>query len=110
MPAESKNTHRTNKFSPIAIIGMSCLFPGSPDLSTFWANLVAGQSEIREATPSEWDSERYSHRSTDEYGAIYCSRGGFITDMAEFNPIEHGVMPKAVNGADPDQFIALSLA
>ena len=40
----------------------------------------------------------------------YCKRGGFITEFAEFDPMQCGVMPNSVQGADPDQFLALKVA
>lgn len=38
---------------------------------------------------------------------IYTAQGGWLHDLAEFDPREFGVMPNAVDGREPDQFMAL---
>ena len=40
---------------PIAIVGMSGIFPGSPDLDTFWRNLEEGKDLITRAPNERWD-------------------------------------------------------
>lgn len=105
-----KQTEKISTQGPIAIIGMSCIFPGAPDLSSFWSNLVAGRSSIRDAGEGEWNAAKYFSRDSQDFERFYCTKGGFVSEFAEFDPIEHGVMPRAVNGADPDQFLALKSA
>ncbi|WP_416211288.1 beta-ketoacyl synthase N-terminal-like domain-containing protein [Frankia sp. Cas3] len=41
---------------------------------------------------------------------IYCRRGGFVEEFATFDPIEFGIMPLAVDWAEPDQLLALRVA
>lgn len=94
----------------IAIIGMSCLFPKSPDLTSYWTNIVSGVDCTREVTEEEWDPKRYLDPQSTWLDRIYCRRGGFITELAEFDPLKYGVMPKSVEGSDPDQLLALRLA
>ncbi len=101
-----KSTRRP--VQPIAIVGMSCIFPGAPSLDQFWQNIVGGIDSIREVSSSEWDATTYRNKSS--FGKIYCSRGGFITEYADFNPLEFGIMPSSLRGADPDQFISLRVA
>ena len=43
----------------IAIIGMSCLFAGSPDVDTFWSNILGGVDNITEPPPEAWDLDVY---------------------------------------------------
>jgi|AGTN01.2.fsa_nt_gi Polyketide synthase modules and related proteins len=95
---------------PVAIVGMSCIFPGAPDLSSFWSNLVAGRSSIRDAGDNEWSVAKYLSKESTDFERFYCTKGGFISEFAEFDPVEHGIMPRAVAGADPDQFLALKTA
>lgn len=95
---------------PIAVVGMSCLFPMAGNLSSFWSNIVAGRDCLRKATPADWNGRRYDDRTDEVFGKIYCSRGGFISELASFNPLKFGVMPASVDGGDPDQFLALRIA
>lgn len=94
----------------IAIVGMSCIFPGAPSVKTFWNNITNGIDSIREAGPDEWDAEHYRNKNSKYFGQIYCTRGGFISEYADFDPLEFGIMPAGLKGSDPDQFLALRAA
>jgi len=98
------------KSGRVAIVGMSCLFPGAPDLATYWNNIVGGVDSIREASASEWDAGFYAGRDSSHFGGIYCGRGGFISEFADFDPLQFGIMPNGVNGGDPEQFLSLRVA
>jgi acyl transferase domain-containing protein/phosphopantetheinyl transferase (holo-ACP synthase) len=94
---------------------MSCLFPQSCDLVSFWQNIVQGKDCVREVAPEEWSQETFYQpydewRKNEHFEKIYCRRGGFITEEAEFNALKYGVMPNAVAATDPDQMLALRLA
>lgn len=96
---------------PVAIVGMSVLFPGAPDLATYWHNLVSGVDAITEVPPSRWDADEYyapgAERRADR---VYCRRGGFVDELAEVDVTEFGIMPAAVPATEPDQLIALRVA
>lgn len=94
---------------PVAVVGMAGLFPGAPDTGSFWENIVTGHDAISEVPPQRWDPEYYDPGRA---GAerFYCRRGGFVDDIATFDPARFGIMPVAVDHADPDQFVALGVA
>ncbi|MBY0548377.1 MAG: polyketide synthase [Candidatus Obscuribacterales bacterium] len=95
---------------PVAIIGMSCIFPGAPSAVQFWENIINGVDSIREPGEDEWNPETFKNKPATSFGNIYCTRGGFITEYADFDPLEFGIMPTSVRGGDPDQFLALRVA
>ncbi|MBA3994752.1 MAG: hypothetical protein C0469_14635, partial [Cyanobacteria bacterium DS2.3.42] len=95
---------------PIAIVGMSCLFPMAPGLASFFGNILAGKDCLREPNEQEWETIKYQNPSGSDFKKIYCVRGGFVSELADFDPLKYGVMPRAVHGADPDQFLALRVA
>ena len=97
-----------NSPTDIAIIGMSALFPGAKDLSAYWQNILNKVDAIQEA-PDKW-AKPYFDPNSKENDRLYTRKGGFLGDLAEFNPIEFGVMPNSVEGSDPDHFLALKLA
>ncbi len=101
---------KTDGQEPIAIVGMSCLFPMAPGLAPFFGNILAGRDCLREPNEQEWDTIKYQHPAGSDFKKIYCVRGGFVSELADFDPLKYGVMPRAVNGADPDQFLALRVA
>ncbi|WP_405496742.1 beta-ketoacyl synthase N-terminal-like domain-containing protein [Streptomyces sp. NBC_00096] len=94
-----------------AIVGMGAVFPGAADLAAYRRNLLAGTDCIGEVPPGRWDPEVYY----DPAGAtgpaagdrFYCRRGGFVDGLAAFDPTRFGIMPAAVDGAEPDQMLAL---
>ncbi|MFI8497150.1 beta-ketoacyl synthase N-terminal-like domain-containing protein [Streptomyces sp. NPDC085524] len=94
-----------------AIVGMGAVFPGAGDLAAYRRNLLAGTDSIGEVPPGRWDPEVYY----DPAGAtgpvsgdrFYCRRGGFVDGLAAFDPTRFGIMPAAVEGAEPDQMLAL---
>lgn len=95
------------KKSDIAIIGMACIFPGAPDLATFWHNITHEIDCISDIPPN-WSSAA----STDaENMEIYCRKGGFLQEKErQFNPMEFGIIPSGLEGAEPDQFFAVKVA
>jgi acyl transferase domain-containing protein/phosphopantetheinyl transferase (holo-ACP synthase) len=90
---------------------MAALFPGAADLDSFWQNLVEGRDAITEAPPDRLDPVYFD---VDPHGSgpdrFYCRRGGFLGDLATFDPRPFGVMPNAVDGVEPDQLVALRVA
>jgi acyl transferase domain-containing protein/phosphopantetheinyl transferase (holo-ACP synthase) len=96
--------------SKVAIIGMACLFPGAPDLATFWSNIIGSVDAMREAGEREWDPETHFKPGSTEFAYTYAKTGGFISDVAHFDPLKFGVMPNAVAGSDPDQLLTLKVA
>jgi len=99
----------TLKPGDIAIIGMACLFPGSPNLHAYWQNIVGKVSAIGDPPPG-WAADDIFDPDSHEANRIYCRRGGFLGDLARFDPTAYGIMPHAVDGAEPEHFLALRIA
>ncbi|MGH9162317.1 MAG: beta-ketoacyl synthase N-terminal-like domain-containing protein [Vicinamibacteraceae bacterium] len=93
----------------IAIVGMACVFPGARNVQEYWENILAKVSAIGDP-PADWEGELFVDPDVDANDRIYCSRGGYLGRLAEFDPLEHGVMPNAVDGGEPDHFLALRAA
>ncbi|ORE87487.1 glycolipid synthase [Oceanococcus atlanticus] len=92
----------------IAIIGMSGVYAGARDVPSFWNNIVNKVDAISEAD-EEWTGP-YLDPASKANDRIYTNRGGFLKDLATFNPAEFGIMPNAIDGGEPDQYLALRLA
>jgi len=96
----------------IAVVGLGCIYPGAVDVGAFWRNVVDGTDAIAEAPPDRIDP-RYFATSASDHGAdrFSCNRGGFVPEAAlRFEPGRFGIMPVAVDGAEPDQLLALTTA
>ncbi|WP_432011359.1 beta-ketoacyl synthase N-terminal-like domain-containing protein [Streptomyces cucumeris] len=99
---------------PVAIVGMSVLFPGAPGLAAYWRNLLDGVDAITDVPDGRWDSAYYAPGSAG-VGAtgpdrVYCRRGGFVDELAEVEAVRFGITPSSVSGTEPDQLIALKVA
>ncbi|MCX5193055.1 polyketide synthase dehydratase domain-containing protein [Streptomyces sp. NBC_00249] len=94
-----------------AIVGMGAVFPGAADLAAYRRNLLAGTDSIGDVPPGRWDPEVYYDPDAATGPAagdrFYCRRGGFVDGLTAFDPTRFGIMPAAVEGAEPDQMLAL---
>lgn len=94
----------------IAIIGIAGMFPCAPDLNTYWQNIISKVDAISDP-PEGWAAKEVFDPNSIANDRIYCKRGGFLGDIARFNPLEYGIMPSSVDGGgDPEQFLALRVA
>lgn len=96
--------------TPVAVVGMAVYFPGANDLETYWQNIVDGVDSITQVPPGRWDEEFYAPGGPPRSDRVYCRRGGFVDQSAEFDVTRFGIMPTSVAGTEPDQLIALDVA
>ncbi|WP_139488194.1 SDR family NAD(P)-dependent oxidoreductase [Brevibacillus dissolubilis] len=96
----TSSTVRRQTKEPVAIIGISGVFPGSADLNHFWHNLQAEKDLISEIPSDRWDHTQYGDHSALRYG-------GFITDVDKFDPLFFNISPKEAELMDPQQRLYL---
>src|SRR5690242_9122024 len=90
----------------IAIVGMAALFPGAPDLKTFWRNIRDGVDAIGEVPAARLEACFFDTQAKAP-DRFYCRRGGFIDEYAQFDPFAFGMMPMAAKNGEPDQLLSL---
>src|ERR1700712_4679319 len=94
---------------PIAVVGVSALFPGSTEVGGFWRDIVAGRDLLSDVPPSHWLIEDYYSADPTTPDKTYGKRGGFISPVP-FDPVEFGIPPSIVPSTDPAQLLALIVA
>ena len=94
---------------PLAVVGMSCRFPGAKDLATFWQLLRNGVDTITEVPATRWKIDDYYDPDASAPGKMYSRVGGFLDPVDEFDAAFFGVSPREALMLDPQQRLLLEV-
>jgi len=102
---EKNNTY----MEPIAIVGLSCRFPGAHNKNEFWNILANGKNSISKIPDERWQllnetSEPLLRQSSYPY------YGGYLQNIAEFDAYHFGISPREARRMDPQHRILLEVA
>ncbi len=96
--------------SPIAIVGMACRLPGAANPDALWRMLCAGEHALREVPGDRWAAADHVDPDRRAPGKMVTARGGFLDDVAGFDPEFFGTSAREAVQMDPQQRLALELA
>ncbi|OLT37576.1 hypothetical protein BJF84_05920 [Rhodococcus sp. CUA-806] len=95
--------------NPIAIVGMSGLFPKATSHREYWQNIVDGVDCTEEVPESRWSLDDYYDADKTTPDKTYSRRGAFLPDV-DFDPLEFGLPPNQLEVTSTMQTLSLGVA
>ncbi len=98
------------KQGPIAVVGMSCRFPGNINSPTeYWDFICSKKDGISEIPGERWHLKKFFHPKKGIKGKSYTAKGGFLKDIDLFDADFFRISPREAAYMDPQQRILLEL-
>ena len=95
--------------TPVAVIGIGCIFAKSTDLKAYFHLLIRGVNGISNPPPSHGHLMDYLDADPKKPDHIYCNRGGFLPTI-DFDPTEFNIPPNVIEATDTSQLLGLLTA
>ncbi|QMV14111.1 non-ribosomal peptide synthetase/type I polyketide synthase [Vibrio spartinae] len=98
----------------IAVVGMSCRFPGATTPEAFWTQCLQSGNQFETIPVSRFDAGQYlqvvSQKEALSPQTIYMDKGAFIRDVEQFDAGLFGISGREAVSMDPQQRLLLELS
>ncbi|SFE89461.1 Acyl transferase domain-containing protein [Actinacidiphila alni] len=107
--ADTPDAAENDSAEPIAIVAMSCRYPGGVSTPEELWQLVAAGGDAVTGPPTDrgWDLDALLGAGPDRPGALTTTGGGFLHEAPEFDAAFFGISPREALAMDPQQRLLL---
>ena len=95
---------------PIAIIGMSCRFPGASDCNEYWQLLHNGKDAVTEIPEDRWPINDFYNPDPSAPGKMNTRCGGFVSNIDMFDADFFGISLREAKKMDPQHRMLLEVS
>ena len=96
---------------PIAVVGMSCRFPGGANTpEAFWNVLAGGVDTLSEIPEDRWAWKQFFNPDPTAAGTHYVRHGSFLENVSDFDPEFFGISGKEADALDPQHRLLLEVS
>ena len=93
---------------PLAIVGIGCRLPGGADSpDSYWSLLRDGIDATCDVPATRWNAAKYHDPNPAKVGKMVTRRGGFLSEIDQFDPQFFGISPREAHLIDPQQRLLL---
>ncbi|OBK16946.1 polyketide synthase [Mycobacterium asiaticum] len=96
--------------APLAIVGVGCRLPGGVDSADAYWSLLGGATDATcEVPETRWNADKFHDPNPAKVGKMVTRRGGFLSEIDQFDPQFFGISPREAHSMDPQQRLLLQV-